>query len=85
MPEETPVAAAENEFWVLRAVAHIERGIGALLTIAGFVLVLTTLQNSWDIPEAWAKALGTLVLGIATFAFGEVILLFLKIEKNTRR
>lgn len=84
MPEETPVAA-ETDFWVLRAVAHIERGIGALLTIAGFILVLTTLQNSWDIQEAWAKALGTLVLGIATFGFGELILLFLKIEENTRR
>ncbi len=84
MPEETPVSA-ETDFWMLRVIAHVERGIGALLVIAGLFLVVMTLQNSWDIQEAWAKALGTLGLGIATLAFGELILLFLKIEKNTRR
>jgi hypothetical protein len=34
--------------------------------------------------HSWVPALGILGLGIATFTWGELIQLFLQIEKNTR-
>ncbi|MCU1301263.1 MAG: hypothetical protein JWQ87_1547 [Candidatus Sulfotelmatobacter sp.] len=80
MPE-----AAQKEFTALHIIAHAERVVGGLLTIAGFVLTLRTATDSWDIKASWVESLGMLALGIATFAFGELILLFLQIERNTRR
>jgi hypothetical protein len=80
MPE-----AAQKEFTALHAIAYAERVVGSLLMIAGFILTYRTLLQSWDSQESWIVSVGTLSSGIATFAFGELILLFLQIEKNTRR
>jgi hypothetical protein len=75
----------QDDFPVLRIVAHIHRGIGIVLMMAGCALTIRTASTSWDIKESWIESVGTFAIGLAAFAFGELIVLFLQIEKNTRR
>jgi hypothetical protein len=74
----------DNDFFLLTLIAHTERVIGGLLLIAGFFLTFRTATTSWDIPSSWFESIGTALAGLATYAFGELILLFSQIEKNTR-
>lgn len=75
----------DNEFPLLHAIATLHLVVGGLLVVAGLIWIVVTAQSSWDIPEAWIKSIGTLGLGIATYTWGEMIQLFLQIEKNTRQ
>ena len=92
MPEETP-NASRNEFPLLNGIAIVHLVIGVLLVVAGgILLVVDGLPALQDVmagykggEHSWIPALGLLGLGIATYTFGELIQLFLQIEKNTRR
>ena len=75
---------AHDDFTMLRYIANVERIFGFLLVIAGFFLIMRTISESWDMKERWIESIGTLMVGIVTYGFGELITLFLQIEKNTR-
>jgi len=76
--------SAENDFWMLRALAYLANGVGVLLVFVGFFLLANTLNHAWDDRAAWTDTIGAFAGGVATYTAGELILLFLQIEKNTR-
>ena len=76
---------AVKDFAELRGLAHASRVIGIVLVLAGLALMLRTASSSWDIKESWMESVGTFVFGVGSFAAGELTLLFLQIEKNTRK
>lgn len=75
----------QSEFPVLRAIAYVQRVVGILLLVGGLILIARTASESWDIKESWVESVGTFALGFGTFAVGELTLLLLQIEKNTRK
>jgi small neutral amino acid transporter SnatA (MarC family) len=77
--------SVENDFWVLRALSYLARAVGVLLIIIGFFLLTNTLNHAWDDRTSWTETIGAFAGALATYTAGELILLFLKIERNTRR
>jgi hypothetical protein len=77
----------KKKYTVLRTISGLYRLVGALIPVAGVILAVLAMLNSRrpDIGSALAVAISGFVTGAGFYGFGELIMVFLDIEENTRR